>query len=173
MKRRDLSRRERGMVEEAITRVCRAIPVDERDPDFRQRGWEAILSVYRSDPGGFSPGEPRGWHRAYRLAWDAILRERDAVWRLLYQERSLDAPLSPGGETPLGRLLHLPHGGFEGSVCFSDFLDRLPRDLRRMAFGMMEGDTLAELRGCYHWSWDHAYRTFNQLRQAVEEYEGI
>lgn len=170
MRKRDLSRREREIIQETIRRVCRAMEIREDDPDLFQAAWTAILSVYREDPQGFAGSHSRGWRRAYRLAWDAISQEQKARWPLLFQTRSLDKPLCRDTKTTLLQLLHSPCGSFENSVGFHDFLERLPPDLQRAARGLMEGDTLAQLRGCYHWDWDHTYRTFNQLRAEMEHY---
>lgn len=68
------------------------------------------------------------------------------------------------------QLLHSPSGGFENSVCLYEYLQRQHPDVRRVAMGMMEGETLEQLRSCYRWSWDHTYWAFNQLRAAMEEY---
>lgn len=76
MKKRQLSRRERDMMEEAITRVCKAMGIPEKDPELRQVAWAALLDVYRDDPAGFTGGRMRGWRRAYRLAWDALEAEK-------------------------------------------------------------------------------------------------
>lgn len=90
MKKRQLSRRERDMMEEAITRVCKAMGLPEKDPELRQVAWAALLDVYRDDPAGFTGGRMRGWRRAYRLAWDALEAERKDRWR------SLPIPALPG-----------------------------------------------------------------------------
>ena len=81
MKKRQLSRRERDMMEEAITRVCKAMGIPEKDSELRQVAWAALLDVYRDDPAGFTGGRMRGWRRAYRLAWDALDAERKDRWR--------------------------------------------------------------------------------------------
>ena len=73
-------------------------------------------------------------------------------------------------ENTLLQLLHSPSGGFENSVCLYEYLQRQHPDVRRVAMGMMEGETLEQLHGCYRWSWDHTYWAFNQLRAAMEEY---
>ena len=169
MKKRQLSRRERDMMEEAITRVCKAMGIPEKDPELRQVAWAALLDVYRDDPAGFTGGRMRGWRRAYRLAWDALEAEKKDRWRSLYQ-LSLDKPLGNDTENILLQLLHSPSGGFENSVCLYEYLQRQHPDVRRVAMGMMEGETLEQLRGCYRWSWDHTYWAFNQLRAAMEEY---
>ena len=116
MKKRQLSRRERDMMEEAITRVCKAMGIPEKDPELRQVAWAALLDVYRDDPAGFTGGRMRGWRRAYRLAWDALEAEKKDRLRSLYQ-LSLDKPLGNDTENTLLQLLHSPSGGFENSVC--------------------------------------------------------
>lgn len=68
------------------------------------------------------------------------------------------------------QLLHSPSGGFENSVCLYEYLQRQHPDVRRVAMGMMKGETLEQLRGCYRWSWDHTFWAFNQLCAAMEEY---
>lgn len=60
MRKRSLSRRERDMVEEAVTRVCLALGADEKDEDIRQAAWAEILAVYREDPGRVLGRRPAG-----------------------------------------------------------------------------------------------------------------
>ena len=45
MRKQGLSRRERNMVEEAVTQVCWAMGVSPRDGELRQTAWAGILSV--------------------------------------------------------------------------------------------------------------------------------
>ena len=45
MRKQGLSRRERNMVEEAVTQVCWAMGVSPRDGELRQTAWAEILSV--------------------------------------------------------------------------------------------------------------------------------
>ena len=96
-------------------------------------------------------------------------KERTGGGACLYQ-LSLDKPLGNDTENTLLQLLHSPSGGFENSVCLYEYLQRQHPDVRRVAMGMMEGETLEQLRGCYRWSWAHTYWAFNQLRAAMEEY---
>lgn len=173
MKKRELSCRERAMIEDAITRVCHAANAPLQNPELRQAAWAAILSVYRDDPEGFAVSSGRGWRRAYRLAWDAVMRERQALWRVLYKDLSIDQPVSADNPVTLAEILLPPHGGFENSVCLHEYLAQQELDVRRMAGAFLEGETLEQLRNVYHWSPDHAYHVFNRLRNAMLEYERI
>ena len=168
MRKRNLSRRERDMIESAITRMCRALGVSQRDEELRQIAWVEILSVYQDDPRGFQGGS--GWRRACGLAGDAILREVRCRQRQIYGQRSLDEPVRGDTEATLLQLLHAPSGNFENSVCLWDYLSRLHPDVQRTARGMMEGETLSQLRGCYGWSQDYACWARSHLVTAMEEY---
>ena len=173
MRKRDLSQRERQTVEDAITRMCRALGVSETDGDLRQAAWAEILSVYRDDPKGFQGNSMRGWRRAYDLAGDAILKEVRVCQRQFYGQVPLDGSAWKDSETTLLQLLHSPSGSFENGVFLRDYLSRQHPDVQRAARGLMEGETLGQLRGCYRWSWHHAYWAFNSLRAAMEEYQQI
>ena len=81
MRKRDLSRRERQVIEDAIDKVCRTMRVSPDDPEYRQSAWEAILSVYQDDRAGFFSPSRRAWRRAYTLAWEAIDREQQWRWQ--------------------------------------------------------------------------------------------
>lgn len=173
MRKRSLSRRERDMVEEAVTRVCLALGADEKDEDIRQAAWAEILAVYREDPVGFWGGALRGWWRAYDLAGDAILAELRARQHQVYGQISLDKPVRGDTEATLLQLLHSPAGSFEGGVCLWDYLSRQPPDVRRTAQALLEGETLGQLRDDRQWTWEYAYGTFSRLRAAMEEYQKI
>ena len=75
MRKQGLSRRERNMVEEAVTQVCWAMGVSPRDGELRQTAWAEILSVYREDPAGFRGSGMRGWRLACDLAGEAVWKE--------------------------------------------------------------------------------------------------
>ena len=99
--------------------------------------------------------------------------ERDLdFW--LYEQESLDIPVSPEIPVPRLELLSMPHGDFQNSVCLHDFLHRIKsRDTRLMAYDLMAGDTIDEIRTYRRWSRDHTYRTYNRLRLRMEEYLSI
>lgn len=78
MRKQGLSRRERNMVEEAVTQVCWAMGVSPRDGELRQTAWAEILSVYREDPAGFRGSGMRGLAAGLRPGRGGCL-ERGAV----------------------------------------------------------------------------------------------
>ena len=173
MRKRDLSQREQRIVENAISRMCQALGVSEKDGELRQIAWVEILSVYRDDPKGFQGDSVRVWRRAYGLAGDAMLREVYSSQRWAFGQVSLDEPVWKDSETTLLQLLHSPSGNFENSVCLWDYLSRQHPDVQRTARGLLEGETLSQLRGCYQWDWHHTYWAFDRLRAAMEEYQRI
>lgn len=54
--------------------------------------------------------------------------------------------MSPEVPLPLAQLLQQPHGDFQASVCFHEFLYHLEPDARHLAYGIIHGDTLEEMR---------------------------
>lgn len=170
MRKQGLSRRERNMVEEAVTQVCWAMGVNPRDGELRQTAWAEILSVYREDPAGFRGSGMRGWRLACDLAGEAVWKEEQYRQRRKYGELSLDQPVKGDTETTLLQLLHSPAGSCENSVCLWDYLSRQHPDVQRTAQGLLEGETLDQVRDCCRWTRDHAYWAFYTLRAAMEEY---
>lgn len=170
MRKQGLSRRERNMVEEAVTQVCWAMGVSPRDGELRQTAWAEILSVYREDPAGFRGSGMRGWRLACDLAGEAVWKEEQYRQRRKYGELSLDQPVKGDTETTLLQLLHSPAGSCENSVCLWDYLSRQHPDVQRTAQGLLEGETLDQVRDCCRWTRDHAYWAFYTLRAAMEEY---
>lgn len=77
---------------------------------------------------------------------------------------SVEVPL------PLAQLLQQPHGDFQASVCFHEFLYHLKPDARHLAYGIIHGGTLEEMRRSRLWSCGHAGRIYEHLRQGMEEY---
>lgn len=87
-----------------------------------------------------------------------------------WKEVSLERPVSVEVPLPLSQLLQQPHGDFQASVCFHEFLYHLEPDVRHMAYGIIHGDTLEEMRRSRLWSCEHAGRIYEHLRQGMEEY---
>ena len=103
-----------------------------------------------------------------------LLQEKRDLDFWLYEQESLDIPVSPEIPVPRLELLSMPHGDFQNSVCLHDFLHRIKsRDTRLMAYDLMAGDTIDEIRTYRRWSRDHTYRTYNRLRLRMEEYLSI
>ena len=154
-----------------VGRICQICGVSSQDVEYRHIAWTAILSVYRQDRGSFLPGGP-GWQLAYNQAQMAIQAEKDAHYRQWYRELSLDAPVGmkqkPREGRIAGRCCQL-----ENSVCFRDFLARLPDDLRQMAEELIKEKKLEEIRANFCWSAEYTALVFSQLHQAVVEYVAL
>lgn len=129
-----------------------------------------LFSVYRDDPAAFSGSGRRGWKRAYLIIWDALVQERrdDGFWRC--GQTSLNQSVNSETETQRLELLPARHGDFQNSVCLHDYLRRLDRDACRMAYCLIGGDSLEEVRAYYRWSCDYADRTYRRLRTEMERY---
>ena len=157
-KKRDFSPRERRLIDGFIKDICRSIGLPQGIRDLHQCAWEAFLSVYRDAPFAFCGDGISGWKRAYLIIREALLQEKRDLDFWLYEQESLDIPVSD----------------FQNSVCLHDFLHRIKsRDTRLMAYDLMAGDTIDEIRTYRRWSRDHTYRTYNRLRLRMEEYLSI
>lgn len=100
-----------------------------------------------------SIGLPQGIRDLHQCAWEAFL----SVYR--------DAPFAFCGDGI---------SGWKRAYLIIDFLHRIKsRDTRLMAYDLMAGDTIDEIRTYRRWSRDHTYRTYNRLRLRMEEYLSI
>ena len=95
------------------------------------------------------------------------------------EERKISEPFSAnflnqpiGNETPVLRieLLQAPHGDFQNGVCLRDYLQRMNRDACRMAYGMIDGETIEEIQAYYRWSNAYTAYTYRILYNAIQEY---
>lgn len=173
-KKRDFLPRERRLIDGFIKDICRSIGLPQGIRDLHQCAWEAFLSVYRDAPFAFCGDGISGWKRAYLIIREALLQEKRDLDFWLYEQESLDIPVSPEIPVPRLELLSMPHGDFQNSVCLHDFLHRIKsRDTRLMAYDLMAGDTIDEIRTYRRWSRDPTYRTYNRLRLRMEEYLSI
>ena len=93
-----------------------------------------------------SIGLPQGIRDLHQCAWEAFL----SVYR--------DAPFAFCGD------------GISG---WKRAYRIKSRDTRLMAYDLMAGDTIDEIRTYRRWSRDHTYRTYNRLRLRMEEYLSI
>ena len=143
-KNRDFSPRERRLIDGFIKDICRSIGLPQGIRDLHQCAWEAFLSVYRDAPFAFCGDGISGWKRAYLIIREALLQEKRDLDFWLYEQESLDIPVSPEIPVPRLELLSMPHG-----------------------------DTIDEIRTYRRWSRDHTYRTYNRLRLRMEEYLSI
>lgn len=152
-KKRDFSPRERRLIDGFIKDICRSIGLPQGIRDLHQCAWEAFLSVYRDAPFAFCGDGISGWKRAYLIIREALLQEKRDLDFWLYEQESLDIPVSPEIPVPRLELLSMPHGDFQNSVCLHDFLHRIKsRDTRLMAYDLMAGDTIDEIRTYRRWS---------------------
>ena len=107
----------------------------------------------------------------YRMVEDSL--KELAVQFKGFQLYSLDEPLSWETAVTRGEWLAAPHGDFQNSVCFHDHLHRQGPDVCRMAYGLIGGDTVHEVRARCHWSRAHTRRVYHRLRQGMLEYMSI
>lgn len=150
-KQRDFSPREQRLINGFIKGICRAQHISDRSEDLYQCAWEAFLSVYRDTPDAFSSSGLCGWKRAYLIIWDALTeaKQQNNFW--IYNQTSLDQPVSC--EVPVTRtqLLQAPHSDFQNSVCFHDYLQHMGQDIRRTAYCLINGSSIDEIQSYYGW----------------------
>ena len=109
-KKRDFSPRERRLIDGFIKDICRSIGLPQGIRDLHQCAWEAFLSVYRDAPFAFCGDGISGWKRAYLIMREALLQEKRDLDFWLYEQESLDIPVSPEIPVPRLELLSMPHG---------------------------------------------------------------
>lgn len=167
---RDLSCRERGLIDSFIREICRDLRLSDESRDLYQCAWVAFLSVHRDSPASFCRGSVYGWDRAYLIIWDTLERERSdsQFWR--YKTSSLDQPVSGEIQTARSELVRAPHGDFQNSVCLHDYLRHMERDVRHMAYGLIAGDTKEEVGVACRWNEGYTTWTYCKLRSQMEEY---
>ena len=167
-----LSRQERQRVDRFIGEVCEllGLPRGERALSC---GWEAFLTVYRREPAAFFGDGEREWKRAFTAMVQALEQERrqEDFWG--HKCTSLDAPVSDEVQRPRIELLVAAHGDFVNSVCLHDYLRRMEKDARRLAFHLMRGDSLAEVEAFRRWPPARTRGAYNVLRHAMERYLAI
>lgn len=170
---RSLSPREQALIEQFITDICRAMGLPQQDADLRACAWEAFLSVYRDAPNAFSAGGKGGWRRAYSILWQALKQEKQQMYFWERGRVSLDQPVSEEVQQPLLELLHAPNGDFLNGVCLYDYLWRMEKDMGRMAFQLMRGESLEEIRAFSHWSAAYTVLLHTKLQVSMKAYLAI
>lgn len=167
---RDLSLREQRLIDSFIGDICNVLHISTKNGDLYQCAWAAFLSVYRDNPSAFSGSGLRGWRRAYLIIWDALVQARreNGLWR--YGRASLDEPVNSEIRTPRLELLPSRCGDFQNSVCFHDYLQHLEQDACRMAYCLINGDTVEEAGAYYNWSRDRTDSIYCSLRTEIERY---
>ena len=168
--RKDFSPREIRLIDGFIASICRALHLPDEDNELRQCGWSAFLSVYRDCPAAFSRATLPGWQRAFSIIWQAL----EQVWKSMglwrFGQSSLDQSINWEDPMPRLELLQSPHGNFQDSVCFHDYVRSMTHDMRCMAYGLMDGSSIAEIETYYQWDHAHTYSIYNDLRTQMQKY---
>lgn len=75
-------------------------------------------------------------------------------------------------ETPvtLGEMLCQPHGDFQNSVSFYDYLDHLEPAPGRMAYGLLAGYSVREVQQRYAWDDARTKQACRALREGMQAY---
>lgn len=165
---RRLSRQEFLWVREAISQLCAAHRVSDRDEDYCAAAWAAFFAAYRR----FRPiSSPDFWPYAYGQIDAALRTEKELRYERVYRLLSLDAPVADdSGETFLDRL-PARQGDFTNGVFFFDFLHRLPREQASVAVRMaVDRDDMEEARSALGMTDQEFSRAVDQLRVAMERY---
>lgn len=172
-KQRDFSPREQRLIHKFIKDIFCDQHLSDSNGDLYQCAWEAFLSVYRDNPSSFSSSSFRGWKRAYLIIWDALVetKRQNNFW--LYSQASLDQEVSEEVQVSHIQLLQAPHGDFQNSVCFHDYLQNMDRDIRRTAYGLINGGSIEEIRSYYNWDHDYMRQICSDLRIKIKEYIDI
>lgn len=167
---REFSCREQGLIDGFIKEVCRASNCSDKGGDLYQSAWAAFLGVYRDSPSSFYRDGTLGWSRAYRAVWEALKRERAAsrFWRCGVS--SLDRPVSGEVPVPCVELLPAARGSFQDSVCFHDYLRHMERDVCRLAYGLIAGDTKEKVGADHRWAPGYTKATYGKLKSKMKEY---
>lgn len=172
-KHQDISPREQRLIGNFIQAVLHAQHISEHNEDLSQCAWVAFLCAYRDDPGAFSSSDSRGWEQAYLMISDALAeaQRQNNFW--LYRQTSLDLPVSSEVAVPRAQLLVAPHGDFQNSVCFHDYLQHLKQNVRQMAYELINGNTIGEIQAYYGWHPNYIRYIYQDLQTEIQEYLDI
>lgn len=167
---RRLSRRERLWVQEAIDQLCAYHRVSDRDEDYRSVAWTAFFGAYRRF---YAVSSPDFWPYAYEQISAALAVEKRIRQDWVYRILSLHVPAAPGSDETLLTRLPDRRGDFTNGVSFRDFLSRQPRDTARLAFHLMDGDSMEEARSLLGMTDKELRCAVEQLREALARYCAI
>lgn len=121
----------------------------------------------------YAVSSPDFWPYAYEQISAALAVEKRIRQDWVYRILSLHVPAAPGsGETLLTRLPDR-RGDFTNGVSFRDFLSRQPRDTARLAFHLMDGDSMEEARSLLGMTDKELRCAVEQLREALARYCAI
>lgn len=172
-KQRDISPREQRLIGNFIQGILHVRHISEHNEDLFQCAWVAFLRVYRDNPSAFSSSHSHGWERAYLMISDALsdAQRQNNFW--LYGQTSLDQPVSCEIAVPRVHLLMAPHGDFQDSVCFYDYLQRMKQNTRRMAYALINGSSISEIQSHYGWHPSYVHYIYQDLQTEIQEYLNI
>lgn len=166
-RRRHLSSQEVLWVEECITEICMQEGLSPADELYRSAAWASFLAWYQ---GYERLWDPCFWPGAFEQVAGAIRFDKRLRTASLYRELSLNQFISTeSGETFLDRL-SAQNGDFTNGIAFSDFIDRLPQELRRLSHWILDDYTLEEARSILCWTKGELLSAVDILRQALWDY---
>lgn len=172
-KYRDISPREQRLIGSFIQDVCHAQHVSAYNEDLYQCAWVAFLCAYRNNPSAFASSRSRGWERANLMISDALAeaKRQNNFW--FYGQTSLDRPVGGEAAVPRVHLLAAPHGDFQNSVCFHEYLQHMKQNVRRMAYALIHGSSLSEIQSHYDWHPNYTHYIYQNLQTEIQEYLNI
>lgn len=71
------------------------------------------------------------------------------------------------------QLLTAPHGDFQNSVCFHDYLQHLKQNVRQMAYELINGNSIREIQAYYGWHPNYIRYIYQDLQTEIQEYLDI
>lgn len=169
-KHRDISPREQRLIGNFIQGVFLTKHISKPNEDLIQCAWVAFLCAYRDNPSAFSSSHSPGWERAYLMISDALAEAQRQYRFRRYRQTSLDQPVSHDVAVPRVQLLTAPHGDFQSSVCFHDYLQHMKQNVRQMAYELISGSSLNEIQSHYGWHPNYIRYIYQNLKTGMQEY---
>ena len=175
MRRRRFSPREHKIVNGVIQDICHFHGFSPQDLDATHIGWVAFIAYYQDYCTSSRPiyQNEHFWEGAFSFIQDALIQEKRTRDFLRYRLDSLERPISSEDPTPYRERLPARHSDFQDSVCFYDYLRSQETDIQLMAFDLIHGDSLDEIRRYHHWSSGRTCQVYHDLTLAMEVYQAI
>lgn len=169
-KHRDISPREQRLIGNFIQDVFHTKHISKPNEDQIQCAWVAFLCAYRDNPSAFSSPHSLGWERAYLMILDALAeaKRQHNFWQ--YRQASLEQPVSHDVAVPRAQLLTAPHGDFQNSVCFYDYLQHMKQNVRQMAYELINGSSISEIQSHYGLHPNYIRYIYQNLQTEMQEY---
>ena len=162
---RKLSQREIALVDRLIKLVFDSLSIPFQRGSLYQTAWVSFLTLYRNcaAPSCFD------WVAAFFVIQKRVKQQRS--WNRSAKTVSFNQPVNPNIPLPRIQLLSDPRSNFQERLCFYDYLGRMETDLRRLAYGLIRGDTPGELQTRYHWRRSYLLWFFHRLQLEMEVYQ--